>query len=73
MQLTRIAFAFSAAQSVAISGNPAVERSPEQHAAGEIHHWHGPPESAESPGEIANCCRSPMAFAAGVDDAHFLH
>lgn len=62
-----------AAQSIAIACDPTIEGAPEQHATGEVHHRHRPPQPAKAEREVTHCCRPPVAVATGVDDAHLLH
>ena len=62
-----------ARQAIAIAGDPAVQRTPQKHAAGKIHERHGPPQTTKTSRQVAHGFGAPVAVAAGVDDAHFLH
>ena len=65
--------AFGAAEAVAISGDPAVERPPDEHAAREVEQRSGPPEASQSSRQVANRLGAPVAIAGAVDDHHLLH
>jgi len=74
VQMTRPAlFARIAAEPITVSCYPAIQRSPQKHAPGEMGERRHPPEFAQASREIAHRLGPPMLSTARIDDTHFLH
>src|SRR6476659_1522433 len=63
----------TAAEPIAIAGNPAVKWPPYEHAARKVQERRRPPQPPQPPRKVADRFCSPMPPALAVDDHHLLH